>query len=349
MQNKKGFTLIELLVVIAIIAILAAILFPVFANARDKARQISGLSNLKQVALGVIMYTNDYDDTFPIGQAWPGDSSSNPWSFYGDAPDNANWILGTAPYVSNSSVNIYLGPNDTYAGTKVNIGIAQSIGVNALDGWTWSATNSYKWDGTKAFRLGVFGYYNNTVGSTSYANSGVCKQAELTQPAATVLLTDLSSSDINKISTSAKKDLNYWDSRIQGTGNPSGNAGISLIGCDSSNIWSADNTFTDFHVGASYNGAMGGVYYAPVNMFAMGQWAIPNPRRPASLAFPAGPNGMVSAPYSHGTLANFAFTDGHAKALRPVQTNPDGALCIYDWGNTWTQINDPNNMWLVNR
>jgi prepilin-type N-terminal cleavage/methylation domain-containing protein len=62
---RRGFTLIELLVVIAIIAILAAILFPVFAQAREKARQTSCLSNHKQYALATLMYVQDYDETFP--------------------------------------------------------------------------------------------------------------------------------------------------------------------------------------------------------------------------------------------------------------------------------------------
>lgn len=63
--NKSGFTLIELLVVIAIIAILAAILFPVFAQAREKARQTSCISNNKQLGIGVMMYQQDYDETMP--------------------------------------------------------------------------------------------------------------------------------------------------------------------------------------------------------------------------------------------------------------------------------------------
>ncbi|MBC7807537.1 MAG: prepilin-type N-terminal cleavage/methylation domain-containing protein, partial [Akkermansiaceae bacterium] len=62
---KSGFTLIELLVVIAIIAILAAILFPVFAQAREKARQISCLSNQKQIGIAMMMYVQDYDETYP--------------------------------------------------------------------------------------------------------------------------------------------------------------------------------------------------------------------------------------------------------------------------------------------
>src|SRR5450631_2495789 len=62
---KKGFTLIELLVVIAIIAILAAILFPVFAKVREKARQTACLSNEKQLGLGFAQYVQDYDENFP--------------------------------------------------------------------------------------------------------------------------------------------------------------------------------------------------------------------------------------------------------------------------------------------
>ena len=68
-MTRRGFTLIELLVVIAIIAILAAILFPVFARAREKARQSSCLSNVKQINLAVNMYVQDYDETMPLAIA----------------------------------------------------------------------------------------------------------------------------------------------------------------------------------------------------------------------------------------------------------------------------------------
>jgi len=64
-SSMRAFTLIELLVVIAIIAILAAILFPVFAQAKLAAKKTADLSNLKQIGLAVIMYSNDFDDYFP--------------------------------------------------------------------------------------------------------------------------------------------------------------------------------------------------------------------------------------------------------------------------------------------
>lgn len=67
---RQGFTLIELLIVIAIIAIIAAILFPVFARARENARRASCQSNLKQIGLAIMQYTQDYDEQFPDGELW---------------------------------------------------------------------------------------------------------------------------------------------------------------------------------------------------------------------------------------------------------------------------------------
>ena len=87
-KSNQGFTLIELLVVIAIIAILAAILFPVFAQAREKARAISCLSNQKQFGLAAMMYVQDYDELYPVGAAQGNDGT---WMWNYNLPVPATW------------------------------------------------------------------------------------------------------------------------------------------------------------------------------------------------------------------------------------------------------------------
>ncbi len=82
LTNREGFTLIELLVVIAIIAILAAILFPVFARARERARQTSCLSNVRQLTTALMMYAQDYDETLPYACRWGPDDNVREWHEY---------------------------------------------------------------------------------------------------------------------------------------------------------------------------------------------------------------------------------------------------------------------------
>jgi prepilin-type N-terminal cleavage/methylation domain-containing protein/prepilin-type processing-associated H-X9-DG protein len=94
--NRKGFTLIELLVVIAIIAILAAILFPVFARARENARRASCQSNLKQIGLGLMQYTQDYDEKLVIVHAGPGSFDAN--------TDERGWAELIQPYVRSTQL-----------------------------------------------------------------------------------------------------------------------------------------------------------------------------------------------------------------------------------------------------
>jgi len=98
-MRKSGFTLIELLVVIAIIAILAAILFPVFAQAREKARTASSSSNVKQLGLAVMMYKQDYDERYPFGGWREPSQGVNP---SGNATDE--WQNSVPKYIKNRGI-----------------------------------------------------------------------------------------------------------------------------------------------------------------------------------------------------------------------------------------------------
>jgi prepilin-type N-terminal cleavage/methylation domain-containing protein/prepilin-type processing-associated H-X9-DG protein len=140
---RKGFTLIELLVVIAIIAILAAILFPVFAKAREKARQSSCLSNLKQIGLATLQYVQDYDEMLPahqrVGrvmtvqtqiqpylknmQIWVCPSQSAAFYYYWDNPTGTGAMTGP---LGSYGWNLRMG----------SLGIGPSVGVRALAAMT---------------------------------------------------------------------------------------------------------------------------------------------------------------------------------------------------------------------
>src|ERR1051325_913477 len=101
-HRQPAFTLIELLVVIAIVAILAAILFPVFAQARDRARMSACISNMRQIGTALMVYTQDYDETFPL-------------CFF-DGGYNGNWgAKGTRSFVWRNAIAPYLKSIDVYA------------------------------------------------------------------------------------------------------------------------------------------------------------------------------------------------------------------------------------------
>lgn len=140
-MKRRGFTLIELLVVIAIIAILAAILFPVFAKAREKARQTSCLSNIKQQALGVAMYMDDYDNNYPMRFA-EGASTTNAGGF-------AYWSDLIQPYLKSYQIAAcpsWKSPYGAAAATVFNNGYTANAHVFTsyyfISGGTPSPTRS---------------------------------------------------------------------------------------------------------------------------------------------------------------------------------------------------------------
>jgi prepilin-type N-terminal cleavage/methylation domain-containing protein/prepilin-type processing-associated H-X9-DG protein len=139
--RRDGFTLIELLVVIAIIAILAAILFPVFAQARDKARQSACLSNTKQMGTAILMYAEDYDETLP--RYWD-DIVGEP-NNKGTAP-NPNplgyWHNQIQPYIKN--YNVFICPSAASKDERlVDTGEGTPKERKTL---AWRGSGSYGWN-----------------------------------------------------------------------------------------------------------------------------------------------------------------------------------------------------------
>lgn len=146
MRRKPGFTLIELLVVIAIIAILAAILFPVFAQAREKARQTMCLSNLRQLGTSIQMYIQDYDERLP-GSSWQNNRCgfAGHWVPPGNIAASPNWRIedgSLMPYVKN--VKLFACPSDAVASS-------------------WNATSGLRTDRAKGLSYAFNAYLANFI------------------------------------------------------------------------------------------------------------------------------------------------------------------------------------------
>jgi prepilin-type N-terminal cleavage/methylation domain-containing protein/prepilin-type processing-associated H-X9-DG protein len=170
-RSSRAFTLIELLVVIAIIAILAAILFPVFAQAREKARAISCISNLRQIGTAGMMYSQDYDEQ--IMPAWMGYEDAQLDAMKRNPADprpmwRRNWEYIIQPYIKNQRMLV-----------------CPSQGRLNEDAGDWRAQD---WEGERSG--GIVGYGINDLMS-NWGNDPQITQASFSRPADTILFADV--------------------------------------------------------------------------------------------------------------------------------------------------------------
>jgi prepilin-type N-terminal cleavage/methylation domain-containing protein/prepilin-type processing-associated H-X9-DG protein len=173
---QRGFTLIELLVVIAIIAILAAILFPVFARAREQARKASCQSNLKQIGLAVVMYTQDYDEAYPVanmGYKIPGTTSNYFWYqvLQPYAKSYEVWVCPTSGPISHWTSGAMAGMQDSY-------------GINNC--------------GASLTDAGEPGHgFGNSFGQCSASGNGPTKLMDIVSPSQTIFAGDAASNGVS--------------------------------------------------------------------------------------------------------------------------------------------------------
>jgi prepilin-type N-terminal cleavage/methylation domain-containing protein/prepilin-type processing-associated H-X9-DG protein len=212
--RKRGFTLIELLVVISIIALLAAILFPVFSRARENARRASCQSNLKQIALGILQYTHDYDERFPNRGAGVPAVMGSGCERYGGyngmncAPPTAGWGAVIQPYIK--SWQVYQCPSEP---TRWTTGTGRD---NALDYFINLSLGPYLFNS------------NDTTGPGLHVS-------ELTSPSNTILNGDVNTGDIDIVRATSGTTANWGLNTAANTGKDR-------------HLEGANYSFTDGHV-----------------------------------------------------------------------------------------------------
>ena len=201
MQRKRGFTLIELLVVIAIIAILAAILFPVFQKVRENARRTSCASNEKQLALGVLQYVEDSDEGYPVQ---PEPNGTNSYDY------QQNWVYTVQPYIK--SYDVFKCPDDSHTVNGTD-GPINSYVANSVVGYDWKSPAPINGWTLEGVINGGYSWWSGSNGTTA-TDTHVTprKLSEVNFPSDTILLTERYTTPGVSATNSYGGAFNaYWD------------------------------------------------------------------------------------------------------------------------------------------
>lgn len=283
-RTRRGFTLIELLVVIAIIAILASILFPVFARARERARATACASNMKQLGLAFAQYAQDYDEKLPV--TWIGNALD-----FGSG--GAGWGCLLYPYVK--STGVFTCPSDP---TRQTVNGSYVVG----NGYT---PISYAYN----FNIGAFNY----IGTNAYSIGGVVSQ--FTAPALTIELCEVTGV-VSDVSNPAR-DITIG-TRSGYTGPING--GSAVVGGQ----WVTDNecAFGNQTSGPQANGYVGSLATGQISNrtgYAGAPWG-----NFSAAAVAAAPWTLAVAEGYHTSGSNYLFADGHVKWLRGSKVSLGG-------------------------